>query len=56
MSSGADLIVEVAHPVITEEFGERFLQCADFMVSTIISFYLLFCLISYIVDVNYWMV
>lgn len=27
-----DLIVEVAHPCITEEFGERFLEHADYMV------------------------
>jgi hypothetical protein len=27
-----DLIVEVAHPCITDEFGERFLDYADYMV------------------------
>ena len=29
-----DLIVEVAHPCITDEFGERFLEHADYMVMT----------------------
>ena len=27
-----DLIVEVAHPCITAEFGEQFLEHADYMV------------------------
>ncbi|XP_053545817.1 aspartate dehydrogenase domain-containing protein [Bombina bombina] len=30
----ADLIVEVAHPCITKEYGERFLAAADFMVGS----------------------
>jgi len=34
MFSGADLIVEVAHPVITETYGEKFLHEADYMVNT----------------------
>mgnify|MGYP002259920256 CR=1 FL=1 len=29
----ADLIVEVAHPSISDKYGELFLQEADFMVS-----------------------
>ena len=31
--SAVDLIVEVAHVSITLQFGERFLEKADFMVS-----------------------
>ena len=34
-----DLIVEVAHPCITNEFGERFLEHADYMVITVTSIY-----------------
>ena len=30
--SAVDLIVEVAHVSITHQFGERFLEKADFMV------------------------
>ncbi len=31
---GADIIVEVAHPQITELFGEKFLQHADFYIGS----------------------
>lgn len=31
---GADLIVEVAHPAITREFGEQFVAAADYMVGS----------------------
>ncbi len=31
---GADLIVEVAHPSITQEYGHIFLEKADYMVHT----------------------
>ena len=34
-SRKVDLIVEVAHPCITDEFGERFLERADYMVITV---------------------
>lgn len=31
---GADLIVEVAHPCITRDYGERFLKHADYMIGS----------------------
>ena len=34
-SRKVDLIVEVAHPCITDQFGERFLEHADYMVITV---------------------
>ncbi|XP_013416669.1 putative L-aspartate dehydrogenase isoform X2 [Lingula anatina] len=30
----ADLIVEVAHPSISKQYGSKFLQCADYMVGS----------------------
>ena len=31
-SSHVDIIIEFAHPIISEKYGEKFLQHADYMV------------------------
>ena len=38
VSKRADLIVEVAHPTITQKYGPAFLQHADYMVASVTTF------------------
>ena len=33
-SSKVDMIIEVAHPIITENYGEKFLEHADYVVGS----------------------
>lgn len=38
VARGADLIVEVAHPSISQQFGAQFLRHADYMVASVTAF------------------